>query len=443
MSKPIAKLGVGAEFMALSDWREAIAHKTETQRFLKIWDPIRDVTFPGVNGLCVFGFTNFEDEAWRLVYLWSPMMLYQNSPIKIPAGHSKPDLKDWILFGAELCNIRENECDFGCPSDLLRSVPEEIKELFQHSDHVHLHVLKFEDIRFAAVYKSDRSNVKFQSEAIEKFLAFHFDYFKLKTPVWDSVPLSFLSRIASKRPDGLSNLLLGPKGFDPRRTSRAVGEFLWPWQRSIRHPDERGELSFRPIRTTSLVFDIRKSTMVMEQLAWREKGIFPAFIRELAELARIAVFKWGGFFDKETGDGIVAHFCDFDEFGDCGGTPSVRAFRAAQEILSVIAEPCNSIQSSLNMGVGGLGGSIGLHSSAAVWSCDNGRISALGDSVIMAARLCNEAENFSIFASNSEYFRIAQSLSVPERERFERREYSGKEWNSGAKLFGRIYRTQD
>ena len=339
--------------------------------------------------------------------------------------------------------MRENEYQLGYPTDMLPSLPASIRTIIEDKDnHVHLYVCPFDNIRFAAIYRSDRSNDKFRSEAIAKFVAFHFDYFKLRTPVWDSVPLSFLSRLASARQGGLANLLLGPKGFDPRRQTEATNVFIWPWQRSIESPDERGELGFRPIPTTSLVFDIRKSTMVMEQLAWREKGKFPAFIRELAELARTCVFKWGGFFDKETGDGIVARFCEFEEFGDCGGSPSIRAFRAAQDILRAIVEPCDAIQSSLNMGVGGLGGSIGLHSSEAVWSCDNGKISALGDSVVMAARLCAEAENYSIFTSNSEFFRIVPSLSVPEREGFAQREYSGKEWNSGAKLFGRMYKSR-
>lgn len=180
--------------------------------------------------------------------------------------------------------------------------------------------------------------------------------------------------------------------------------------------------------------------MVLEQLPDTEKGRFPAFIRDLVEVAKDCVFRHGGFFDKETGDGIVAHFCHFEVGDEAANGPSVRAFRAAQEILRGIRRPCEDVQQRLNLGVGGLGGSVGLHSSDAVWSCDDGEISALGDSVIMAARLCGEAENYTVFASNSEFYRLQADLSSDEEQNFEKREYSGKEWNQGAKLFGRMYK---
>ena len=88
------------------------------------------------------------------------------------------------------------------------------------------------------------------------------------------------------------------------------------------------------------------------------------------------------------------------------------------------------------MGVGGLGASVGLHSGKAVWICEKNLVSAYGESVIMAARLCAEAEIGSIFASNREFQNLASSLPADEIPRFVRHAYRGKEYTERSQLFG-------
>lgn len=230
-------------------------------------------------------------------------------------------------------------------------------------------------------------------------------------------------------------IALEPKCFNPFEPTPS-GWFLWPWQRSLALSADGETVRYSPIETTSLVFDLRKSTMVLEQLRDEDVGLFSGFIKDVVAAAKQAVFDQGGFFDKETGDGIVAHFCDF-------GLPeaeiepaSVRAFGAARTLIAAVHGICDRFQDKLNMGVGGLGASVGLHSGKAVWICEKNLVSAYGESVIMAARLCAEAEIGSIFASNCEFQNLASTLPAEETLRFERHAYRGKEYTERSQLFG-------
>lgn len=204
-------------------------------------------------------------------------------------------------------------------------------------------------------------------------------------------------------------------------------------------------MSYRAKTTTSLVFDLRKSTIALEQLSSRDIAEFSPFIKSVVEMAKAAVARHGGFFDKDTGDGIVAHFVNFDEDATRVAFESARkrAFDAAVSIVKQAAAICSAFQAKLRLGVGGLGGAVGIHTGSAVWLVDEGQVRAIGDSAILASRLCNEAPQQGIFLSNSEYLSLASELQPEVTQRFARRSYSGKEVTGGADLFGYAIEIRD
>ncbi|MGQ0589138.1 MAG: hypothetical protein ACT4N8_06345 [Sphingosinicella sp.] len=310
-------------------------------------------------------------------------------------------------------------------------------------DGKHLYWLPDGDMISVALYSVSGATDTFSTRSILEHIALNTDYFRLKSPVWNSVPMAFLFSHVHHKPALVAKVLLEPKCFNPYE-SEPDGWFLWPWQRSLKGGAERGRVRYAPIDTTSLVFDLRKSTIALEQLRDENVGLFSAFIKEVVGVAKEAVFAQGGFFDNETGDGIVAHFCDFGLPLDAAIKPaSLRAFAAAQELIRAVHRICHQFQELLNMGVGGLGASVGLHSGKAVWICEDNIVSAYGESAIMASRLTAEADIGAIFVSNYEFQNLARCLPAEEVSRFERHPYVGKEFNDRAQLYGYVIQVAD
>ncbi len=435
MNNSIAEMSVGVEYLSKEDW-EDIAKASDEERTTMLWEaeePLGECAYPGVEPIAVYGFSEIDDH-WSPTYFW-----FQRAGSDPASRWREPSsrVRRLIEFGLHLSRY----CDEQHTLEILRSIVADTNggtDLSFLDDKCHVYWVGFsgQSTKFAALYRSDIEDPNFSSESIGNCLIDHFDFFRLRSPVWECVPIAYLARESDGDVDKLGSVLLDPKCFDPRKPATREGRFLWPWQRSIGQIEDSSKFEFQPIGTTSLVFDIRKSTMVLEQLPDSERGRFPEFLRRVMHKAKAGVFRHGGFFDKETGDGIVAHFSDFSMDGERVTSSSLRAFSAARDILTDIREFCDEVQDYLHLGVGGLGGSIGIHSSEAVWTCENGLVSALGDSVIMAARLCGEADNYAIFVSNSEFHRLTKDLSAAEIQRFAKQPYSGKEWNSGAELYG-------
>lgn len=439
MIDSIANLVDSAEFLSIDGWNEILQTQDlldQTLRLADINDPLAKVGFSGIEPLAVYGFHGSGD-SWSIVYFWSSILDEQAG---IDWGHPDGTLFEHVTFGHVLSKVCDEEYTLSLLTRVHKHTNKKWSFLRDGGD-IHLYWCGFGETKFASLFKSNADGDRFRAEAIGDCVTFHYDYFRLRLSVWNSVPLNYLAVLCRADPSLFGRLLLQPKCFDPRTERGEREKFLWPWQRSMRFDASSNFVANRGIPTTSLAFDIRKSTMILEQLVLQERGRFPSFIRELCAIAKSAVLSNGGFFDKETGDGIVGHFCDFGLELPDHRTPSMRAFCAAREILTEIRPLCEDIQRCLNLGVGGLGGSIGIHSSDAVWARDDSLISALGESIILAARLCNEAENFSIFVSNSEFHRLGSELPPSLLLKFKRREYTGKEWNSGAQLYGMSFAT--
>lgn len=437
MNRLFSKLGNSTENCALNEWLQMHPGLNEADRLVRLSskrDPLGDVKFPGIDVTFIAGFSTSADPL-ALIYFWSPdfgALSYANS-------HAREEFLILIRFAMLLGSIHRSAPQPNLPA--VRSGFEaQLSRIFKGDpnclDGKHLYWVPDDDLLCVALYSVSGASEAFSTRSILEHIGLNSDYFRLKSPVWNSVPMTFLLERVQKRPELVAKLLLEPKCFNPFEAARPDW-FLWPWQRSLSCGASGDAVCYAPIDTTSLVFDLRKSTVALEQLRDEDVGQFSSFIKQIFDAAKQAVFAEGGFFDKETGDGIVAHFCDFALPQEAEIKPtSVRAFTAARKLIKAVHAVCHGFQERLNMGVGGLGASVGLHSAKAVWVCEKNLVSAYGESVIMAARLCAEAEIGSIFVSNYEFQKLAKCLPREEISRFERQAYVGKEYSDRAQLFG-------
>lgn len=431
MANSLSNLPTSAENCGRDEWIE-ILEASPPARLAHLCsksDPLSECAFPGIELFCVLGFRAGQDSD-ALVYFWSQGL----SAVTYDNLHKRERIKDFIRLAVMIGKVSKTEPSFQALKGLFDG---QLTSLFAGDEDYlkdkHLYWTNYGDVRFTALF-STLPNKAFSAEAILNCLHFHHDYFRGRSPVWSGVPMTFLFDSVNHDADGVAKLLLEPKCFNPAKPM-PQGWYLWPWQRSLDRA-AGGEVQYRPIKTTSLVFDLRKSTLALEQLRDEDIGLFSGFLKEVVKAAKTAIFQQGGFFDKETGDGVVAHFADITLPDRDFEPASVRAFKAASALIKSVHAICEAFQDHLRMGVGGLGASVGLHSGKAVWICENNFISAIGESVIMAARLCAEAENLSIFVSNHEFQKLAKSLPPEDVSRFERRSYVGKEYNDRSKLFG-------
>ena len=256
--------------------------------------------------------------------------------------------------------------------------------------------------------------------------------------------MTYLVRESLGDLNNLEKLHLHPKCFNPYNGNNS-DQFLWPWQRCIVNEGEAAsdsdsaQLQYKPITTTSLVFDIRKSTIAMEQLPAKKLGEYSPFINEIVMVATETILKHGGFFDKETGDGIVAHFLDFsDLFEEHDGRldSKLRAFNASVEIIKKVSVICERFQEKLDLGIEKLGASVGLHEGQSVWLSEQNQVRAIGDSVVLSSRLANEASTRAIFVSNSFFRKVAPNLPADMGSNFYKKIYNGKEYRGEPDLFG-------
>ncbi len=190
---------------------------------------------------------------------------------------------------------------------------------------------EFDNMTVIAVYDKDpfRNHPDREGPELSAALAEHYDYHEFFRNYWTSIPLDTIADAFSDLATAYLHIFCDPRLFHPNRTV-AKSMFLWPWQRCLITTDAH-EVNYQAIPTTSLVLDLRNSTTAMNLLDTEER--YAEFIDEIADKARGVIVKQGGFFDKETGDGIVAHFCNLlpADASKREASSVSRAFEAAQE----------------------------------------------------------------------------------------------------------------
>jgi class 3 adenylate cyclase len=177
----------------------------------------------------------------------------------------------------------------------------------------------------------------------------------------------------------------GPNSFDI--FAEPDVPFAWPWQRSAEMVE--GKAHPKQIPTVSLVMDVRNSTSAL--LLTKNPPKFAVFIDEIVQYAQECITTNGGYFDKETGDGISGHFDGSDETNE--ESPMIlRALTAARCISTRTTQLCERYRrESLSLPLAGLDGAIGLFLGQTVWLNSWRGIRAIGDSVVKASRICGNA----------------------------------------------------
>jgi len=449
MANSISQLHESSETAGIIEWSgySQLPLRHRLSKIQRLRDPLKNIKFRSEEIQAVYGF-HVEGSDASLVYFWEQSLgsirWRNNTYIS-----SNTKIRDYLKLGlilAKAHSLSPTMKTFASMFD--HEVVSEISDVQYLTENLNIYWSETGQLRFVCLYveKGDPKCEPLKhssSSSLLECLAFHKDYFNYRSPIWLAVPMTYLVRESRGDLKGLEKLHLHPKCFNPYNRDNS-GQFLWPWQRCITLGEQPAsdiglKLKYKPIATTSLVFDIRKSTIAMEQLPSEELGEYSPFINEIVMVATETILKHGGFFDKETGDGIVAHFLDFsDLFGRSEDRldSKLRAFNAAVEIIKKVSAICEQFQEKLDLGIEKLGASVGLHEGNSVWLSEQNQIRAIGDSVVLSSRLAGEASTRAIFVSNSFFRKVAPSLPADMGSSFYKKIYTGKEYRGEPDLFG-------
>lgn len=272
----------------------------------------------------------------------------------------------------------------------LRSIDDRPAEIYAGNGFVFIYELQIErpqykpDINVRA-YLLERSELGFRicSQAHRFF---------------ERVPKHLLKIDASA--DTLFEQFFSPNCFDLATESSVP--FAWPWQKSLEL--KNGNVMPKQIPTLSLVMDIRNSSSAM--LLTREPPRFAGFIDRAVEGAREAITQNGGYFDKETGDGVVGHFASGEDAQDTSALK--HALVAAKSISMMTTRLCGEYQENLRLSLDALGCAVGLFADQAVWLYSWRGVRAIGGSVVNASRICANAKPREVGYCNT----IAQMMKL-------------------------------
>lgn len=198
---------------------------------------------------------------------------------------------------------------------------------------------------------------------------------------FDRIPKRILN--IDQGAEELINQYFGPASYDISRPSAC---FAWPWQKGREKRD--GKIQSVEIPTISLNMDLRNSSSAM--LLTRDAPRFSEFIDKVVENARETITRNGGYFDKETGDGVIGHFEAPKTWGE-DSTALNQALCAARGISEVTTRLCGEYQENLNLRLQGLGCAVGLFAGKSVWLYSWRGVRAIGGSIVNATRICTNA----------------------------------------------------
>lgn len=449
MANSISQLHESSETAGIVEWADyfELPMRHRLSKIQRLRDPLKNIKFRSEEIQAVYGF-HVEGATASLVYFWEQSLgsLRWRNGTYVSSSYKTKDYLKLGLILAKAHSLSPTMKTFASMFD--QEVISEVSDVEYLTENLNIYWSEPGELRFVCLYveKGDEDCEPLKhssSSSLLECLAFHKDYFNYRSPIWLAVPMTYLIRESHGDLKDLEKLHLHPKCFNPYLTENS-GQFLWPWQRCIKYEKESlsgkiTNLKYKPIATTSLVFDIRKSTIAMEQLPAEELGEYSPFINEIVMVATETILEHGGFFDKETGDGIVAHFLDFSDLFEGTKKESdsrLRAFNASVEIIKRVSAICEKFQEKLDLGIEKLGASVGLHEGNSVWLSEQNQVRAIGDSVVLSSRLAGEASTRAIFVSNSFFRKVAPSLPADMSSKFYKKIYTGKEYRGEPNLFG-------
>lgn len=447
MPPALFEISNGAETASLEEWKEYYRLPLERRvaRLQALRDPLRAVNGRYCEVIAVYGF-ELHSATISLVYFWHHQLL----GLRAGRGRNIEGMKSYLVLGMLLNKYAADSPHLSplltlCDSAMTVGRDESLGEF----DGLSLYWYACRQYRFACLFdprkvttSSDSVTPSKSSTSLLECLTFNVDYFAYRSPYSMLAPARFMFKHAGSSADALERLLLHPKCFDPQ-TQLKTSQFSWPWQRCLVHADfPKGHSDYSSIETTSLVTDLRRSTAAMGLLESGREGEFSRFIDQVNKISRRCIVDFGGFYDKETGDGVVAHFCDFEYLSGAESidSKSQRAFKCANEIVSKVKVICANFQKYLKFEISNLGPSIGIHTGKATWLFDGRQVRAIGESVVVATRLCESAQCDAVFLSGSQYRLLQPLLDAGQSADFVRSRFYSKDGDQRSELIGFMYK---
>lgn len=209
-------------------------------------------------------------------------------------------------------------------------------------------------------------------------------------------------------------------------------------------PWERGT----PNRTATLSFDLRKSTVCMEQAD--SPKAFAEFLSLMTNVLTRITHQHGGVFDKFTGDGCLVHFLEAEQhfFNEATGNGKVNLVTGDAMIVNAALECAIDMQLASRWLLGKLrpnlrldsklyGAGIGIDISDTFWDVDrSSNPVVVGRGVVGACRLGSLAKKNEIYVTNVAYY----CLPSEEQRRFGKASITGKNMHADEKFEAWRYR---
>ena len=445
MTKFLHELSRCADVASIHDWAVflALSAPDRAARLQELRDPLSPTNGRFDHIVSVCGLST-EDNECNVVYFWHEELHQRRRAL----ASIEDGLFYCLQFFTHISSRARGTPRFeDCTHDSVSQVA--AKQLMSlYGNHIELHWYVHNGYHFVALVRTTppassvfanraRSSAFANQPSSKSLLACHFDYYLHRSPLSTVVPRQYITRLIGHNAELVKKVLVDPRYFTPWARAGAFS-FLWPWQMCIVEGLEKPHLDHKSIPTCSLVFDLRRSYLAMELLRQDRASSYAIFISKAVEIAKQKAGYWGGYFDKETGDGIIAHFVNSSLLGEISDslTAEERAFNAAREIVEEVGKLCESFQENLTFEVEELGASVGIHSGTAAWLYTVDRIIAVGDSVVIATRLCSEAPPRSVFLSVPVFMSLKSKLSADDMKRFSKKRYKGKEYNDRTSLSG-------
>lgn len=445
MTKFLHELSRCADVASIYDWEAfwTLSSADQAATVQELRDPLSPTNGKFDRIVAVCGVTTEYDEN-SIIYFWHETLHQRRAPLTSDNEGLFCCLSFFIKASSQAKDTpRFNECALTIP---LQEATKNIKRLY--GDSVELHWYVHKEYHFAALVRTDsappfvlvnraRSSALVSQPSSKSLLACHFDYYIHRSPLSTVAPRRYITKLMNNNPDLARKILVDPRYFTPWARVETFS-FLWPWQMCIIGGQKEHMLDSKSIPTCSLVFDLRRSYLAMELLRQDRASSYATFISRVVETAKQSTGFWGGYFDKETGDGIIAHFVSNSLTGEVsdGLSAEERAFNAALEIVKDVGNLGKDFQENLTFEVEELSASVGIHSGTATWLYTEDSVIAVGDSVVIATRLCAEAPPGSIFLSVPVFTSLKSKLPADVIGRFEKRRYKGKEYNDRTALSG-------
>lgn len=466
MTSAIADVPKQIEFFHIDDWRELLDPKVDG---IKRWKLVERSTNPLVEDMAdlqipiVWGFKTKN---------WCPTSLYSFGSIILDEGEltfAHQEYQDrffsaWIPYLSNsngrpvdlaelLASIKTLE--FDKDSDLqvddyhgrLSSKVEcDYEGYWKVFDGSSFFVLR-ERLVETGVEVDDSENWRHTDEASERFIERIYDYSALRSRTKRDIPWEAIYDLVRDDERRLHQVFFGPRSFTPVRDKNEKVGFLWPWQRCITlQDDHHGEIGLQTIPTTSVVGDLRFSTAAMSLFSPAEQ--YSALLDEITKMSHEVLVGSGAYFDKETGDGFVAHFCRSHYESEMDGEAALlqeieRAMLASSKIIERADEICRRFRPKLKHGMDGLRMAVGIHHEEAVWICDQKQIRAIGPSVVWAARLCSCAASGEVLISNGANTVLMNSGKTNLVSRLKKKSVNFKDFSDDAALFAFSFQSEE